>query len=440
MRVVTRASVAPRAPLLSGQRQFYRPRARWSRIVIDETSSPPRVQPSDQQSKRRTPRWRRALVALLVVVGCVLAPISVIGLWARNTLLDTDQYVDTVGPLAEDPAIQRAVSDRVTRRLVTSVDIEGEITAAFPRAESFAPSIASGLETFVREATLRLMQTDRFQTFWENANRRAHSRLIAVLEGEGTETVQTRNGQVVLNVGPFVDQVKKRLDDRGVTIFDDVETKGQFVLFDSEQLTKAQSGVRLLKRVTYLLPILALLAFAAAIALSPNRRRTLLRAALGLAFGMALLLVVFSLARTAYLDAIERAGRSTEANAAAYDQVLGFLRLSLRTVFALGLVVALGAWLAGPGRLATRIREGILGLVRGKPGAEVTDVGRFVHAHRVALRVLVVALGLLVLVVLSHPGPVAVLVIAVLVVIGLLLIEFLSRAARAAPADSKPGV
>src|SRR5262249_31637903 len=157
-------------------------------------------------------------------------------------------------------------SDRVTKRLVTSVDIEGQIKATFPRAESFAPSIASGLETFVREATLRLMQSDRFHTFWENANRRAHSRLIAGLEGEGTETVQTRNGQVVLDVGPFVDQVKKRLDDRGITIFDDVETKGEFVLFDSEQLTKAQSAVRLLKRVTYFLPILALLAFAAAIA------------------------------------------------------------------------------------------------------------------------------------------------------------------------------
>jgi hypothetical protein len=425
---------------LSGQRQFYGLRARWSRIVIDETSSPPRVQPSDQQSKRRTPRWRRALVALLVVVGCVLAPISVIGLWARNTLLDTDQYVDTVGPLAEDPAIQRAVSDRVTQRLVTSVDIEGEIVAAFPRTESFAPSIASGLETFVREATLRIAQSERFHTLWENANRRSHSQILAVLEGEGTETVETRDGKVVINVGPFVSLVKQRLGETGVTIFERVDDRipQQFVLFDSEQLTKAQSGVRLLKRVTYLLPILALLAFAAAIALSPNRRRTLLRAALGLAFGMALLLIIFNLGRSAYLDAIERAGRSREANAAAVDQVLGFLRLSVRTTFAVGLGVAVGAWLAGPGRLATRIREGVLGLVRGHGDRDVTAVGRFVGTYRVALRVLVVGVGVLILVVLSHPGPLAVLVIAALVLVGLLLIEFLGRAAPRTEASSGP--
>jgi hypothetical protein len=396
--------------------------------MSDETNAPSRVQASEQ-AQRSAPRWRRILVALLVVIGCVLAPISVIGLWGRNTLLDTDQYVDTVGPLAKDPAIQKAVSERVSKRLVSSVDIEGEIKAAFPRAESFAPSIAAGLETFVREATLRITQSERFHTLWENINRRAHSRIVAVLEGEGTETVQTRDGQVVLNVGPLVDEVKKRLDDRGVTVFDGVSTKAQFVLFDSEQLTKAQSGVRALKRVTYLLPILALVAFAAAIALSSNRRRTLLRAALGLAFGMALVLIVFNLGRGAYLDAVERAGRSREANAAAFDQVIDFLRISLRTVFAVGLVVALGAWLAGPGRLATRIREGVLGLVRGKGDAGVTAVGRFVGTYRVALRVTVVGLGVLILVVLSHPGVVAVLVTTALVVVGLLLIEFLGRTA-----------
>jgi hypothetical protein len=406
--------------------------------VADDANAQPDTRASDQQPRTKAPRWRRILVAVLVVVGCVLAPISVIGLWARNTLLDTGQYVDTVAPLAKEPAIQEAVADRVSQRLVESVDIEGEIAEAFPRAESIAPSIASGFETFVREATLRVQQSERFQDLWENANRRAHARLIAVLEGKGTETVETRDGKVVIDVSELENLVKERLGERGVTIFERVERElpQEFVLFDSEQLTKAQTAVRLLRRVTYALPILTLLAFAVAIALSPNRRRTLLRTALGLALGMALVLIVFSMGRNFYLDAIERAGRSREANAAAFDQVLGFLRLSLRTVFVLGLVVALGAWLAGPGRLATRIREGVLGLVRGKPGAEVTDVGRFVYTYRVALRVAVIGLGLLILVVLSHPGPLAVILIATLIVVALLVIEFLGRAARTAAADA----
>lgn len=388
-------------------------------------------------SKKKAPRWRRALVALFVVVGCVLAPISVIGLWTRNTLLDTNQYVDTVAPLAKDPAIQAALADRVTQQLVASVDIEGELKQAFPpRAEFVVPFIASGFDSFVHAATLRIVQSDRFQTLWENINRRAHSKVLAVLEGTGTETVDTRDGKVVLDVSALIDQVKKTLDDRGITIFDNVGKKApqEFVLFESEQLTKAQSGVRLLKTLTYVLPFLTLLAFAAAVALSPNRRRTLLRSAVAFAFTMALVLIAFNLARGAYLDAIENAGKSREAGAAAFDQILDFLRVTLRTAFALGLVIAVGAWLAGPGRLATRIREGVVGLVRGGGEGEATPVGRFVSSYRTPLRVLVVGIGILILVVLSHPGPLAVIVVAVLIVVGLLLIEFLGRTAPRAHA------
>jgi hypothetical protein len=388
-------------------------------------------------SKKKAPRSRRALVALFVVIGCVLAPISVIGLWTRNTLLDTNQYVDTVAPLAKDPAIQAALADRVTQQLVASVDIQGELKQAFPpRAEFVVPFIASGFDSFVHAATLRIVQSDRFQTLWENINRRAHSKVLAVLEGTGTETVDTRDGKVVLDVSALIDQVKKTLDDRGITIFDNVGKRApqEFVLFESEQLTKAQSGVRLLKTLTYVLPFLTLLAFAAAVALSPNRRRTLLRSALAFAFTMALVLIAFNLARGAYLDAIENAGKSREAGAAAFDQILDFLRVTLRTAFALGLVIAVGAWLAGPGRLATRIREGVVGLVRGRGEGDVTPVGRFVSTYRVPLRILVVGIGLLILVVLSHPGPLAVIVVAVLVVVGLLLIEFLGRTAPRAHA------
>ena len=43
---------------------------------------------------------QRVLVAVLVIIGCVLAPLSLVAVWTRNTLLDTDNYVSTVAPLA----------------------------------------------------------------------------------------------------------------------------------------------------------------------------------------------------------------------------------------------------------------------------------------------------------------------------------------------------
>lgn len=411
-------------------------------MVGNESPSQVGDVPANTPSKTKPPRWRRALVAVLVVIGCVLAPIAVIGVWARNTLLDSDQYVDTVAPLAKDPAVQKAIADRLTRRLVESVDIETELEESLPpRIEFVVPYIESGFETFVHEATLRILESERFQTLWENANRRVHSQVVAILEGEGTQTVETRNGQVVIDLREVTEEVKGRLGSRGVEIFERVEERipPRFVLFESEALTNAQSGVRLLKTITYALPFLALLAFAGAVALSSNRRRTLMRAALGFAFAMALVLIAFNLGRGAYLDAIEEAGRSREANAAAFDQVVDFLRIGLRAAFFLGLVIALGGWLAGPGRLATRIREGVLGVVRGSGEGEVTPVGRFVGSYRVPLRILVVGIGVLILVLLSHPGPLAVIVVAVLVVVGLLVIEFLGRTAPRAHAEAGDG-
>ena len=65
---------------------------------------------------------------------------------------------------------------------------------------------------------------------------------------------------------------------------------------------------------------------------------------------------LFRVGRHFYLDAITSAGGSEDAAAAAYNQILSFLRLAAQSVLVLALLVALGAWLAGPGKIATRIR------------------------------------------------------------------------------------
>ena len=121
-----------------------------------------------------------------------------------------------------------------------------------------------------------------------------------------------------------------------------------------------------------------------------------------------------------------------------YDQLLGFLRTALRSVFVLGVVAAIGAWLSGPGETATKIRDSTVGLFRGReraPDAQPSAIAAFVSRHRSPLRVVVAGVGLAILVVLSHPGPIAVLIVAIIVLVGLAIIEALSRNAssRAGP-------
>jgi len=383
---------------------------------------------------RPVPRWRRVLCAVLVVIVCVLTPVSVLAVWTRNTLLDTDQYVDTVGPLAKDAAIQNAVANRVARTLQSQVNLEQEIEDALPnRAAFLAPILAQGVETFARDAALRLMETEQFQNLWDQINRRAHTQVVAVLTGEGGDRIATENGKVVVRLGPIVEEVRERLENLGIDVFDrsggGERVSRQLVLFQSDELTKIQGGVELLDNVAYWLPILLVVLLVIAIAISPNRRRTVLRTAIWIAVGMALLLLLFNIGRTFYLDAVTGAGADRDAAAAAYDQILSFLRLSTRTLFAVAVVVAIGAWLAGPGPLATRIRERARSIAQGGGRAanfEPAPLARFVARYRRALRVLVIGIALMVLIALNRVTPLTVLVVAALVIVGLLLIELLA--------------
>ena len=63
--------------------------------------------------------WRTIVATLLIVVACLLAPLGVVAVWARNQVTNTDRYVATVTPLAKDPAIQQAVTDRITAQVFT---------------------------------------------------------------------------------------------------------------------------------------------------------------------------------------------------------------------------------------------------------------------------------------------------------------------------------
>ena len=154
---------------------------------------------------------------------------------------------------------------------------------------------------------MSFLASDAFQKLWVEINRRAHRQLVKVLTGKGGKMVQTKNGQVVVNLAPALARVEQRLHDRGIQIFDKIPPSAipsNFVILDSKQLKQGQRGVRLLKTLAIALPLLVLALLAAAIALSERRRRTLLQASLGIAASMAVLGVLLIIGRSIYLDQI----------------------------------------------------------------------------------------------------------------------------------------
>src|SRR5688572_28535181 len=115
-------------------------------------------------------------------------------------MLDTDQYVETVGPLIDNRDVQDALATRITNALVEGSGVETKIADALPPQASFvAPAVARGLERIVNDAALALVQSDQVETLWDTANRRAHTQVVALLEGDDEGTLTTSNGDVVVH-------------------------------------------------------------------------------------------------------------------------------------------------------------------------------------------------------------------------------------------------
>ena len=85
--------------------------------------------------------------------------------------------------------------------------------------------------------------------------------------------------------------------------------------------------------------------------------QTLVVLVIGLALVTLLLLAGLSLGRITFLNQAAGGGFNREAAAAVWDTVLRFLKTDLRWELLLAVLVALGAWLAGPARFAVWIRS-----------------------------------------------------------------------------------
>jgi hypothetical protein len=394
--------------------------------------------------------WRRIGAVTLIVLASVLAPISTLGLWLRNTVTDTDRYIDTIEPLVSDPAIQSFVAQRVTQRLFEEVDVQTAVEQALPeRAAFLSGALTSGLETVVTEATNRLIATDQFAQLWVEANRLAQEQLVAVLTGEPSGVITTKDGVVSLDLSGIASAVVTQLQQRGIDLFNSVNLQpGQFTiqLFQSDLITRVQVAFDAFDTLATVLPWITILFFAGGILLFPNRRRGGLWAAVGLSLGMAFLLLALAIGRSIYLGAIPSADIPQDAAAAIFDTLVRFLRQAARALLAVAIVALVVLIVLGPGRNATRFRGWVARLL-GRVGDEASErgvdfgpVGHWIGRNLTALRIAVAVLAAVVLVAWDQPTATVVFVVALLAVVVLGLIEILGRGGRspAAEGDGAP--
>jgi hypothetical protein len=128
--------------------------------------------------RRRHVSWRAPVSLVLIVLGCILAPVAVIGVWAGNEVSDTGRYVATVEPLIHDPAIQNYLAGQITTQITSHLNITGTISQAsaqlnskgLPKISSllttFGPQIASAVTGFIHSAVHSVIASKAAATIW----------------------------------------------------------------------------------------------------------------------------------------------------------------------------------------------------------------------------------------------------------------------------------
>ncbi len=323
------------------------------------------------------------IAAVLVAVFAVLLPVTITATWAHRTVVNTDAYVATVGPIAADPAVQAAVSREITNEIYATLNPQRIIANALPpKAAPLAGPLSNGVKGYLQEGINKILASPKFQQLWMAANRFSHAQLISVLNGD-SKALQVTHDQVVLNLVPLLNEALKNVQARAPALLgrnitlpaitgDTLPaaacqqiataigrplppTCGQIPLFKAAALTSAQRAYRAFNQLVLALLIVTPLVFIAALWVSPRRRRTLLQLTIGGMLGL------IAVRRVIYWLQSDLITHAKPANQAALSVITGqiFHGLFTTTLWFLigGLILVLVALLSGPYRWAVATRS-----------------------------------------------------------------------------------
>ena len=302
---------------------------------------------------------------MLVVLASLLIPISVISVWAIRTVTNTDQYVATMAPLARNQVIVDHLAAKATDALFSTHIVENKVTAALPaKAKPVVTPIVNQVHSYVEGLALQFFESPKFGKLWDTLNRHTHDAVVDVLTGKQSPLTKKleKGGAIVVNVTPALNNIIDKANAKGITLFNPAKailTQGDklgVTVVSKSQVSQFTGLFNLIVKLKWVIPAIALALAALGIGIAVERRKTLLRMAIGVALVTLLLLAGLSLGRITFIN--HASGHvNGQVAAAVWDTMLRFLKTDLRWMLLVSVLVILGAWLAGPARYAVWIRS-----------------------------------------------------------------------------------
>jgi hypothetical protein len=217
---------------------------------------------------------RKAIPYFLSILLVITVLLSSVAVWANKQVTNTDYFVKTVAPLADDPVVQAEVSERMTQTIVAAVDIDGRLGAYLPGQLDFLLEKSNAaFQKLVLSQVDKLVESDAFRTLWSGAARLGHISIKQALTGDGVANTVVAG---VLSLQSFIQAVIDALVAQGATFLDQVSFIGSdysIELIRPETIQSIRRWVDALQKSATLLPVLALLLSALIVYVSRSKWR-----------------------------------------------------------------------------------------------------------------------------------------------------------------------
>ncbi|MGB7588890.1 MAG: hypothetical protein WBM00_09300 [Solirubrobacterales bacterium] len=309
-------------------------------------------------------RGRRRFVKALVVVGSVLAFLSVFAIWVERQALNTNDWVDTSDRLIQNPTIRSTVGEYLVDQLYANVDVEKELKNILPGdTKQLAGPVSGGLRQVAGQGADQLLKTSTAQSLWQDANRTAHEQLLAVLENRN-ESVSTESGAVTLNLGSLVTNLADQVG-IGAQLAEKLPPDaGQVTIVRSSELRTAQDIAIGIKGLALVLSLLTFLTFGLAIYLSRGGRWvTVLFCGVGLVAAGFAVIVAREVVGGIVVGELVTDESAKPAAEAAWSIATSLMISIATTVIVIGVLFGVAGWLASPtgaARASRRVMAPIL--------------------------------------------------------------------------------
>ena len=364
---------------------------------------------SDVKPAQKRSGVRSIAAVLIFVIAAALTPLAMLGNWGHATVVNSEQFLATVGPLAESPQVQAAVSEAVSAAIVKQVDttaIVGDFLGGLLNNDQLSASlsapIAAGVNKLIGEIVQGFIASDAFQKVWVTLAGATQKSVVAILQGGNEGPIQMQGDQLVLDISDLLTAVQSQLVAQGVSLADKVTVPAsdrQIVLFEAPVVAQLQFVYSLTSPILQWFPLLMAILFGLAITLARRRPRMVLAVGIALVVTGGLTTWALGAGKTFFVDQL--AGTVFGgASGIFWDTLLNYLMTGLQGLMIFGVVVAIAGWFAGSSRPARNVRSHVVaGLTEIGSSLPENGLSTFLAARADTVRWVVTAVTVFILVV-----------------------------------------